>query len=94
MPVTKLLLAGLIAGILANGTGYLIAGRLFHPFQARTPSTWRASESWQHYQYAILVRIAACIGIGFFYAAAAAALGTPARTGSGAAPASAPACGP
>jgi hypothetical protein len=65
----KILAGGLIAGILANLTGYAITGRLFHPYQAKTPDTWRKSESWTHYQYATAVRIAACIGIGFLYAA-------------------------
>jgi hypothetical protein len=60
---------GAIAGIVANATGYVITGRLFHPYQAKTPNTWRATESWTHYQYATAVRIAACIGIGFLYAA-------------------------
>lgn len=65
----KILAAGAIAGILANVTGYLITGRLFHGYQAQTPQTWRATESWTHYQYATVVRIAACIAIAFLYAA-------------------------
>ena len=69
MPHLKILAAGVVAGIVANATGYVITGRLFHPYQARTPNTWRPSESWTHYQYATAVRIAACIGIGFLYAA-------------------------
>ena len=64
MPL-KILAAGVVAGILANVTGYLITGRLFHPFQAKTPNTWRATESWTHYQYATAVRIGACIAIAF-----------------------------
>jgi hypothetical protein len=67
--ILKILAAGAIAGIVANATGYVITGRLFHPYQAKTPNTWRATESWTHYQYATAVRIAACIGIGFLYAA-------------------------
>lgn len=69
MFILKLLAAGLISGIFANITGYLITGRLFHPYQAKTPDTWRKSESWVHYQYAALVRIAACVAIAFLYAA-------------------------
>lgn len=69
MLVLKVLVGGVIAGIVANATGYAITGRLFHPYQATTPNTWRQSESWTHYQYAAAVRIAACIGIGFLYAA-------------------------
>jgi hypothetical protein len=69
MPILKIIAGGVIAGILANATGYLITGRLFHPYQAKTPNTWRKAESWAHYQYATAIRIAACVGIGLFYAA-------------------------
>jgi len=63
------LAAGVVAGLLANGSGYLITGRLFHPFQARTPDTWRATEDWSNYTYAALVRIGACVAIALLYAA-------------------------
>ncbi len=65
----KLLAAGAFAGVIANVTGYLITGRFFHRYQASTPDTWRAAESWKHYSYAAVVRISASIGIGFLYAA-------------------------
>ena len=65
----RILIAGAIAGVLANVSGYLITGRLFHPYQSRTPDTWRKSESWTHYQYATAVRIAACIAIALLYGA-------------------------
>ena len=68
MVTLKILEAGVVAGIVANATGYLITGRIFHPYQAKTPGTWRATESWTHYQYATAIRIAACIGIAFAYA--------------------------
>jgi hypothetical protein len=61
--VIKIIVAGLIAGILANISGYLITGRLFHGFQARTPSTWRAAESWSHYLYSSGVRLFSCLAI-------------------------------
>ena len=57
MVILKILAAGAIAGIVANATGYVITGRLFHPYQAKTPNTWRATESWTHYQDATAVRI-------------------------------------
>jgi hypothetical protein len=69
VPILKILAGGVIAGILANATGYLITGRLFHPYQAKTPNTWRQTESWTHYQYATVIRVAACVGIALFYAA-------------------------
>ena len=69
MVMLNILAAGVIAGIVANATGYLITGRLFHPYQARTPGTWRVSESWTHYLQAAAIRIAACIAMGFLYGA-------------------------
>src|SRR5579863_4299583 len=69
MAVLNIVTAGVIAGIAANATGYLISGRLFHSYQARTPATWRASESWTHYLLAAAIRIAACIAMGFLYGA-------------------------
>ena len=61
--VIKIIVAGLIAGILANISGYLITGRLFHGFQARTPRTWREAESWSQYQYSSGVRLFSCLAI-------------------------------
>ncbi len=69
MPILKIVAAGVIAGIVANVSGYFITGRLFHAYQARTPGTWRRGESWAHYINAAAVRIAGCVGIGFLYAA-------------------------
>ena len=59
----KIILAGLVAGVLVTVTGYLIVGRLFHAYQARTPSTWRTNETWNHYLYAAVIRVLACVGI-------------------------------
>ena len=64
--------AGVVAGILSNITGYVITGRLFHPYQAQTPNTWRAAESYTHYLYSAGVRVLACIGIAILYGLAAA----------------------
>jgi hypothetical protein len=69
MPIPNILVGGLLAGILANVTGYLITARVFHSYQKKTPNTWRQTESWAHYLYATVIRIAACIGIGCLYAA-------------------------
>jgi hypothetical protein len=67
--ILKVVAAGAIAGVFSNVTGYLITGRLFHPYQARTPNTWRVTESWIDYLHAAAARIIACIAIGFLYAA-------------------------
>jgi len=66
------LAAGVVAGILSNITGYVITGRLFHPYQAQTPNTWRAAESYTHYLYSAGVRVLACIGIAILYGLVAA----------------------
>ena len=69
MAMTSMLMAGVVAGIAANLTGWLITGRLFHSFQASTPATWRAKEGTGHYTAAALLRIFACIQIAFAFAA-------------------------
>jgi hypothetical protein len=69
MAILKVLAAGVVAGVVANATGYLITGRLFHAYQGRTPNTWRATESWTHFLNSAAIRIAACIAIGLLYAA-------------------------
>ena len=74
--VLKIIAAGLIAGILANITGYLITARFFHKFQARTPDTWRATESWSHYMYSTGIRLFSCVAIVILYAASRAIVPT------------------
>jgi len=71
--VVQMLGAGVIAGVVSNVTGYALTGRLFHPYQARTPNTWRAAESWANYLYAAGVRVIACAGIALLYHASGAA---------------------
>lgn len=63
MTLLRIVAAGAVAGVLANVTGYLITGRWFHPYQAHTPQTWRASESWRSYLCSMAIRIAACIAV-------------------------------
>ena len=65
----KIFIAGVVAGVLSNVSGYVITGRWFHRFQSQTPNTWRASESWVHYQYAALIRLLVCIGVAYAFAA-------------------------
>jgi hypothetical protein len=67
MDTARLLEAGVATGLLANGTGYLITGRVFHRFQAGTPDTWRKTESWAHYTSAAVLRILACVGVSLLY---------------------------
>ncbi len=63
----NVLLAGGIAGISSTVTGYVITGRLFHAYQARTPHTWRSTESWSNYLGSTGLRLFACIAIAGLY---------------------------
>jgi hypothetical protein len=59
---------GAIAGlILSSTTSFLITGRLFHPYQKKTPSTWR-TESWRQHLFAVLLQAIAGAGLGGLFA--------------------------
>jgi hypothetical protein len=59
---------GAITGlVLSVTTSYLITGRLFHRFQARTPGTWRA-ESWRQHLLAMLLYALAGASRGWLFA--------------------------
>jgi len=64
------ILVGAMSGLVLSGTAsYLITGRLFHRYQARTPSTWRA-ESWRQHALAMLLQALAGAALGGLYVAA------------------------
>ena len=65
--LVRVLVAGSIAGILSNITGYVITGRLFHPYQSRTPGTWRPTENWSNYLFSTGIRLFACFAVTFLY---------------------------
>jgi len=65
----RILLAGLISGVVGVFASWLITGTLFHPFQARTPQTWRASEGPANYAAAGGLTVVAAFVITVFYAA-------------------------
>ena len=65
----RILVAGLISGVIGVLTSWLITGMLFHPFQARTPQTWRLSEGSRHYAAASGLTILAALVITSFFAA-------------------------
>lgn len=69
MTTLMLTAAGALAGLVSNATGYLITGRWFHRFQALTPGTWRARESWAEYSYSMAIRLAACVAIALLFGA-------------------------
>jgi hypothetical protein len=59
---------GAITGLVFSATAsYLITGRLFHPFQNRTPGTWRP-ESWRQHLLAMLLQTVAGAGLGGVFA--------------------------
>lgn len=59
---------GAIAGlILSSTTSFLITGHLFHPYQKKTPSTWR-TESWRRHLFAVLLQAIAGAGVGGLFA--------------------------
>jgi hypothetical protein len=68
MMTLRIVVAGGIAGVLSTVTGYWITGRLFHPYQARTPNTWRSTESWSSYLVSTGLRLFACVAIACLYA--------------------------
>jgi hypothetical protein len=65
----RILLAGLISGVIGVFTSWLITGMLFHPFQAKTPQTWRPSEGSRQYAGASALTILAAFIISAFFAA-------------------------
>ncbi len=65
----RILLAGLISGVIGVFTSWLITGIIFHPFQARTPQTWRASEGGAQYAAASGLTILTALVVTAFFAA-------------------------
>ena len=62
--------AGALAGVVLSATtSYLVTGRLFHRFQAKTPDTWR-SESWHRHAMAMLGQAVAGMMMGAVFVAA------------------------
>ena len=56
------LVPGAIAGILAILTSWFWMGFVFHPFQGRTPNTWRPENS-RSYMLSSIVTFLSCIAI-------------------------------
>jgi ABC-type branched-subunit amino acid transport system permease subunit len=69
----SIILIGALTGLLLSGTSsFLITGRLFHAYQARTPGTWRP-ESWRQHALAMLMQAIAGAGLAWLFGIA----GTP-----------------
>jgi hypothetical protein len=63
---------GAITGLLLSATSsYLITARLFHPYQAKTPATWR-KESWRQHAFAMIMQMVAGASLGWLFAIAGA----------------------
>jgi hypothetical protein len=60
------LIPGVIAGVIAILTSWFWIGLVFHPFQRRTPQTWRP-ESGINHLLSSLVTIGACLAIAVMY---------------------------
>jgi hypothetical protein len=69
MHMGRIILAGLLSGVIGVFSSWLITGVIFHPFQARTPRTWRATEGATHYAAASALTILAALVITGFFAA-------------------------
>lgn len=65
----RILLAALISGVGGIFTSWLITGAIFHPFQARTPQIWRASEGAVQYAAASGLTVLCALLITVFFAA-------------------------
>ena len=64
-----ILFPGLIAGFIGVFTSWLITGTIFHPWQRRTPNTWRPEGSVQ-YASASALHILAALGVSALCSAA------------------------
>ena len=65
----RILLATLISGVGGIFTSWLITGMIFHPFQARTPQTWRAQEGGVQYAAASGLTVLCALVITVLFAA-------------------------
>ena len=58
---------GAVTGlVLSVTTSYLITGRLFHRYQAKTPGTWRA-ETWRQHLLAMVLYVIAGASLGWLF---------------------------
>jgi hypothetical protein len=68
MQLTNALLAGLSAGLVGVITSWLVTGVIFHPYQRRTPGTWRSKEGPREYALASGATVLAALIIALFFA--------------------------
>lgn len=80
MHVARVLLAGVGAGVIGIFTSWLVTGVLFHPYQRRTPDTWRKTEGAREYALASCTTVLAAVVVSLFLAVTG---GVPALAGPG-----------
>lgn len=68
MHFTNALLAGVGAGLVGVITSWLVTGVIFHPYQRRTPGTWRSEEGPREYALASCVTVLAALIVALFFA--------------------------
>lgn len=67
--VTRVVVAGSIAGVAGIFSSWLITGVLFHSFQRLTPNTWRPEEGAKQYAGASALTVLAAFVVSVFFAA-------------------------
>jgi len=67
VPLTRILFAGALAGVLGVLTSWLVTGVAFHPYQRLTPATWRATEGPRQYAFASGATVLAAVMIVLFF---------------------------
>lgn len=64
----RVVLAGVGAGLFGICASWLLTGVVFHPFQARTPNTWRADEGPTQYAAASGLTLFAALAVSMLVA--------------------------
>ena len=65
--LTRILIAGAVAGVLGVFTSWLVTGVAAHPYQRLTPATWRAAEGPRQYALASGATLLAALMIALFF---------------------------
>jgi hypothetical protein len=68
MNPVHLALAGMGAGVVGVCSSWLVTGMAFHPYQARTPSTWRRQEGGREYALASALTVVAALAVTALFA--------------------------
>jgi hypothetical protein len=66
MVLARIMIAGVVGGVISIFTSWLITGYLFHEYQRHTPETWRP-EGVRQYALSSLVQVLAGAPVGLLY---------------------------